>query len=208
MINFAVIGGGWRSEFYIRIANALPHLFKIGGIYLRNEQKQKEFKQKYNIPIFDNLDKLLETSPEFIVSCVSKDNILDEIELLCSKGFSVLSETPAGNSAGQIEAFKNNLNPTWRIQVAEQFHLQPRNQAIKSIIESRILGDVHQVQLSCCHDYHAISLIRFFLGINNQIPIVNTLSLNDKVMRYNSRNGKLTPTEILSEQKLAVLNYV
>ncbi len=207
MINFAVIGGGWRSEFYIRIANALPHLFNINGIYLRNTQKQKEFKQKYNIPIFDNLDKLLETSPQFVISCVSKENILAEIELLCNKEFPVLSETPAGISAEQIETFKSKFSQDWKVQIAEQFHLQPRNQAIKSIIESGILGDVHQVQLSCCHDYHAISLIRFFLGIDNQIPTVNTLYLNDKVMRYNSRNGKITPTEILSEQKIAVLNY-
>ena len=83
----------------------------------------------------------------------------------------------------------------------------PRNQAYKSIIDSGLIGEIQQVQVSCCHDYHAASLIRFFLGINSQIPEKTTITLNDNLIRYNSREGIIDPQPVTSEQKITVLNF-
>ena len=38
MINFVIIGAGWRSEFYLRIAKALPEVFNVSAIYIRNKE--------------------------------------------------------------------------------------------------------------------------------------------------------------------------
>jgi len=208
MISFAVIGGGWRSEFYIRVANALPHLFNITGIYLRNEKTQAEFSNKYSIKIFDNLEKMLETKPDFVVSCVNKSNILNEIDLLYRKGVPVLSETPAGISREQISVFKQKLNKDYKVQVAEQFHLMPTNKAIKKVINSGILGEVNYVSLSCCHDYHAISLMKFFLDIKeDEAPTVQSFTLSDNIIRYNGRYGNIEPQKITTEQKIALIKW-
>jgi len=118
MVNFGIIGAGWRSEFYLRIANLVPEKFSVCGIYIRNPEKRKEFSEKYSVNIFDNLDDLLATEFDFIVSCVSKENILTTAEMLSQKGIYVLTETPiTDNITGE------------KVQVAEQFHLMPRNQA-------------------------------------------------------------------------------
>lgn len=207
MINFGIIGAGWRSEFYIRIAQLMPDKFKATGIYIRNTEKAREFSEKYTVKIFTKLDDLLKTNSDFFVSCVNKYSICNEIELLCNMGNAVLSETPIGTSISQIENFKKRIKPEWRIQVSEQYHFLPRNQAFKAIIDSGILGKVHQVQLSCCHDYHAISLIRYFLELNDEMPKITTVTLNDTVTRYNSRTGLTIPAEINSQQKIAILNY-
>ena len=196
MIKYGIIGAGWRSEFYLRIANLLPDVFCASGIYIRNAAKRKEFSEKYNVVIFDNLEDLLKCDFDFIVSCVNKDSIAGTAQMLSDKGVFVLTETPV-----TVE----NLNG--KIQVAEQFHLMPRNQAYKKIIESGILGEVHQVQLSCCHDYHAASLIRYFLNINDEIPQKNTIFLGDKVFRYNSRGGYMEPVLVNSEQKITVFDF-
>lgn len=197
MIKYAVIGAGWRSEFYIRIALLLPKKFQISGIYIRNPQKKAEFKEKYNIKITDSLDELLKTDFDFIVSCVNKDNICEMIKTLSDKNIPVLSETPVSD-----KTLKG------KIQVAEQFHLMPRNQAYKKIIESGILGDLTQVRLSCCHDYHAVSLIRFFLETGFEIPETETFSLADSVTRYNGRYGLLSSPEIVdSEEKIKIFKF-
>ena len=47
MIRYGIIGAGWRSEFYLRIAELLPKEFSLSGIYIRNSEKQKEFADKY-----------------------------------------------------------------------------------------------------------------------------------------------------------------
>ena len=196
MIKFGIIGAGWRSEFYLRIAMLVPDVFSVSGIYIRNPDKREEFKKKYNVSIFGTLDELLKTDFDFIVSCVNKDSICQTAGLLSGKGIPVLTETPVSTDG-----------LTGKIQVAEQFHLMPRNQAYKSIIDSGLIGEVQQVQVSCCHDYHAASLIRFFLEITDQIPEKTTITLKDNLIRYNSRAGIIDPTPVSSQQKITVFNF-
>ena len=40
MIKFGIIGAGWRSEFYLRIAMLVPEIFSVSGIYIRNPEKR------------------------------------------------------------------------------------------------------------------------------------------------------------------------
>lgn len=208
MIKYGIVGAGWRSEFYLRIANLLPDTFKVSGIYIRNPEKQVEFAEKYNVKIVTSLDELLNTDFDFIVSCVNKAGICDTVRELANKNIPVLTETPIGTSVSEIDDFLAEIKPEWRVQVAEQFHFMPRNAAIKSIIESSILGEITQVQLSCCHDYHAASLIKFFLGTGDEMPETSSFTLPDSVNRYNSRAGLLNePETVTSEEKFVVLRF-
>ena len=196
MIKYGIIGAGWRSEFYIRIAKLMPETFSVSGIFIRNPEKRKVFSKKYNVKIFETLEDLLKTDFDFIVSCVSKDNIVSTAQSLSEKGIPVLTETPVTTD-----------KLSGKIQVAEQYHFMPRNQAYKKIIDSGILGEVHHVQLSCCHDYHAASLIKFFLQTGDKIPKTTTLKLPDRVTRYNSRSRFFTPLEVDSEQVITILDF-
>lgn len=208
MIKYGLVGAGWRSEFYLRIADLLPDTFKVSGIYIRNRQKREEFSKKYNVPIFDTLEKLLQTDYDFIVSCVNKAGICDTVRELAGKNIPLLTETPIGTSNKEIDDFLVEIKPDWRVQVAEQFHFQPRNVAIKRVIESGILGEITQVQLSCCHDYHAASLIRFFLDTGDEMPETSSFTLPDTVTRYNSRGGLLKePQTVTAEEKFVVLRF-
>lgn len=208
MIKYGIIGAGWRSEFYLRIAALMPDIFKVSGIYIRNKQKQEEISEKYSVPIFDTLEQLLEADYDFIVSCVNKAGICDTVRELASKNIPMLTETPIGTSNREIDAFLGEIKPDWRVQVAEQFHFQPRNAAIKNVIESGILGEITQVQLSCCHDYHAASLIRFFLVTGDEMPEGFSFNLPDTVTRYNSRSGLLKePKTVTSDEKFVVLKF-
>ncbi|MBO4432499.1 MAG: Gfo/Idh/MocA family oxidoreductase [Clostridia bacterium] len=196
MVNYGIIGAGWRSEFYLRISALCPEHFNVCGVFIRNPQKREEFSKKYSVPIFDSLDGLLKTDFDFLVSCVSKEQINETAQTLASKGIPVLTETPV--SAAGLEG---------KIQVAEQFHFMPRNQAYKTTIDSGILGEVNEVQLSCCHDYHAASLIRFFLNLVDEKPTKTEIKLTDKLNRYNSRAGLISPTLVNAEQKIVVLDF-
>ena len=208
MIKYGIIGAGWRSEFYLRIAALMPDTFKVSGIYIRNKQKREEFAEKYNVKILTSLEELLKTDFDFIVSCVNKAEICNTVRELAGKNIPLLTETPIGTSNKEIDDFLAEIKPDWRVQVAEQFHFQPRNAAIKSVIESGILGEIKQVQLSCCHDYHAARLIRFFLDTRDQMPEVSSFTLPDSVTRYNSRRGLLEEPQIVTaEEKIVILRF-
>ena len=49
MIKFGIIGAGWRSKFYLRIAMLVPEIFSVSGIYIRNPEKRIEFSKKYDV---------------------------------------------------------------------------------------------------------------------------------------------------------------
>lgn len=38
---FGIVGGGWRTEFYLKIAMALPERFEICGLVVRDVDKGK-----------------------------------------------------------------------------------------------------------------------------------------------------------------------
>ncbi|MBO5199850.1 MAG: Gfo/Idh/MocA family oxidoreductase [Clostridia bacterium] len=207
MIRFGLIGGGWRSEFYIRISAALPELFTLTGVYLRNPDTMRRFEKKYpHIPLFGSLSPLLDTKPDFLVLAVSKAEGSEEIIRLADMGLALLAETPAGNTVEATEALLAAEKPFWRVQVAEQFHLMPRFRAIKSIIDEGKIGEVTHVTLSCCHDYHAVSLLRYLLDATG-LPEVSGITLTDRLTRHSGRYGDIPPEEAECERKTALLHW-
>ena len=46
-VRFAVVGSGWRSFFYIRIAKALPEIFELTALLCRSREKADRFRREY-----------------------------------------------------------------------------------------------------------------------------------------------------------------
>ena len=80
MIKYGIIGAGWRSELYLRIAALMPDTFKVSGIYIRNKQKREEFSQKYNVKILASLEELLKTKGIEDINRIKFENEDGEIE--------------------------------------------------------------------------------------------------------------------------------
>ncbi len=207
MITYGVVGAGWRAEFYIRLASLLPDRFSLAGVVVRNPETRKKYAAA-PFPVFEDADSLLARRPDFVVSAVNKASMADVSASLAEKGAAVLMETPLGVSAEDQERFFARLRPSFRIQVAEQYRFQPRFAAAKALLDEGILGDVRQVYLSACHDYHAVSLARFFLHTGSEIPAVDVFYLDDPVVRYAGREGML-PEPCLNDgkSKLCLLRF-
>ncbi|MBR5867919.1 MAG: Gfo/Idh/MocA family oxidoreductase [Clostridia bacterium] len=206
MIRFAIIGGGWRSEFYMRIASLLPGEFAVSGVYVRNGEKRADLARRYPFPFVESLEELLNDSYDFVVSCVSKGSICDMVRTLGERGIPLLTETPVGVTREEAMSM-TECDPAWRVQVAEQFHLAPRYSAIKAVIDSGLLGEVHQVYLSACHDYHGVSLLRFLLGVGDTVPEILNIPLSDPVVRYRGRAGEVEETSVIPEERLTIYRF-
>ncbi len=207
MIRDGVVGAGWRAEFYLRIAALVPEKFEVTGIFVRNPDARHKIADTYSVKVCESLDELLDTGCDFVVSCVGSKSILDMAATLAEHGMPVLTETPAGTDLDMIRAMREKLQPDWKIQVAEQFHLQPRHSALQAVVDSGILGEVHHLQLSTCHGYHAVSLIRKYLHTGDRMPDIQKVILPDISMRYNSRQGISEPTPTDMPQTIATLTF-
>ena len=183
MINFIVIGCGWRAEFYLRIAQALPEIFNISAICIRNSERANYIRKHFNVNVVNKLDDALKTPFDFIVNCINKDDISDLSVELADRGYFVLAETPVTKPQSGAHNYDN-------IQIAEQFHLKGTYQAIKKIINSGIIEKVNYINLSVCHDYHAMSLMRFFLDDYEKPKLLGEYKIDDNMIRTNGREGE------------------
>lgn len=126
---------------------------------------------------------------------------------LASKGIPILSETPpAPDLPGLIQL--NKLTPGAKIQVAEQYHLQPMHAARIAIVDSGKLGKISHVQVSFSQGYHAISIIRKLLNIKFQNAEINAFKVTSPFIAGPGRNGlSKQETQLDSLQKIALLDF-
>lgn len=189
MTEFIIIGGGWRAEFYLRIAKALPDLFRVSAICVRNKERAEYISEKFDVKVVSTIEDALKSHFDFIVNCINKDDISDLSAALADRGYYVLAETPVTKPQDKNHNYD-------KIQVAEQFHLKGTFCALKEIILSGIIGDVVHINMSVAHDYHAMSLIRFLLDDYEVPKLLGNFSLNDKMLESNGRCGVLTHKEV------------
>jgi predicted dehydrogenase len=65
MIRFGVVGSGWRTRFFLRVAQARPDLFKVAGVVYRDVEQGRLWAPPYEIPLYSSLDDLLSQKPMF-----------------------------------------------------------------------------------------------------------------------------------------------
>ena len=58
-VKYAVIGSGWRAEFYIRIAKAVPEKFDLTAVLIRDEEKGRKFSEKFGVKVVNTVDTLM-----------------------------------------------------------------------------------------------------------------------------------------------------
>ena len=72
MTKIAIIGAGWRSEFFIRIAQLMPEKFEIVGVVARKEDVQSTLAEKYGVLTFSSTSELIsQTKPDYAISSLS-----------------------------------------------------------------------------------------------------------------------------------------
>lgn len=209
VIEFGIIGAGWRTEFFSRIVKALPERFHISGIMVRDENKGKAFEDKWRIRTCTSMDKLLAIgNPSFIIVSVPWATAPVMTRELVKRGMPVLSETPPAPDLEGLKELYGLVEKGARIQVAEQYHLQPLHAARIAVAASGKLGEISQVQTSVCHGYHAVSLIRKFLGVKFEKATISARVFDSPLISGPDRNGVISEeVTVSSKQVIAFVDF-
>jgi predicted dehydrogenase len=190
MIPFAVIGAGWRTEFFLRIARACPQQFRAVGVLARDLDKAAYVERDFGVALFDDLELMLqEAKPLFVVTSVSWGANPDFIKRLAALKVPVLSETPPATSVDEMLELWSLAEAGAKIQVAEQYHLQPQHAARLAFAASGKMGTVTQAQVAIAHGYHGISLMRRFLGVDCQSARISAYGFSAPMMQGPGRDG-------------------
>ena len=202
-IRYAVVGNGWRAMFFVRAALNLPERFELTGVWCRSEEKAKAFEAAHGVKAFWDLDALLETKPQFVVSCLTKAAMPGMTMELLRRGVPVLSETPLATDEGTLCAMRDLQKQTGTpLEMAEQYFLYPNHQARRALIEKGVIGDVWNVWMSMMHDYHGISMLRAYLGEESGPVTIRARKLTTPIVHTGGRPGLVAGGEIENEYRV------
>lgn len=208
MIRFGVVGTGWRTKFFLRIAHARPDLFEVVGVVTRNIEQATQWMQPYPVPLFDSLDQLLAQKPLYVVTSLPRSVNPKVITELVDNNVPVLSETPPAGSIEEMEALVKLVQNGAKIAVAEQYHLQPHHEARINFVNSGKMGNISQAQVSVAHGYHGISLIRRLLGIMYEGATISARQFVSPVIHGLERYGLPDKEEMIdSTQTIAQFDF-
>ena len=191
--HFIIVGSGWRSLYYVRVAKALPDIFQLDAMLCRTKEKADKMAEELSINTTTSIQECVDYKPDFAVIAVNKSSGCEIAMEWMDRGITVLSETPAALSVEQLKKLYEYYNAGKKQVVAEQYRNYPSNKAAIRLIKSGILGDVSCMNISLAHEYHGFSLIRAYLGITAgdnynvsakiyEFPTTQTLTRYDKYM--------------------------
>ena len=164
MISYLIVGSGYRAEYFGRIARTYPDLFR--AMYLcRSEEKAALMKAHTGAEAAVSLEKCLSFQPDFIVVAVDRGHVADVTEEWLNRGFPVLAETPAGDTADKLCRLWEWSKKGAKIVCAEQYHRYPILHAGLEAVSRGLIGTPSSAYISLLHDYHAASLLRLALQI-------------------------------------------
>ena len=207
-ITFAVVGGGWRSEFFLRIAEALPDRFNVSAIFSRTEASRAKLAGNWKVPVVDSIDAVIKSKPDFVVVSVPRVVCPDLILELARREMPVLAETPPAEQIEDMTRLWRSLPQGARVQVAEQYPFQPLTMARLAVVASGRLGTVTQAQVSAAHDYHGTVLIRRYLGVHFEPALIEAYEFTSPITQGRGREPGPTEEKIVaSRQVIARLQF-
>lgn len=187
---FIVIGYGWRTDFFYRLAEMVPDRFEVTAGVLRTEERARQVAQEKGVFATASLEEALKTQPDFAVLCVPRAIVKDYLVTLMKAGMPVLCETPPAKDVQELEElWKEKEKYNGKVQVVEQYFLQPLYAGLLDIVGHGYLGEVSNVTLSCLHGYHAVSMFRQLLGIGFENCRIQGQRFRFDVTATNSRTG-------------------
>lgn len=189
-IRFGVMGSGWRTLFYLRVARARPDLFEVVGVVSRTSDRAAAVNKEWAVPGLTSVDALLAAKPEFVVTSVPWEVNPGLLRTLAEQGMPALSETPPAPDLESLLALDTELTRlNANVQVAEEYHLRPQHAAQLAYVAGGRLGAITHVQVSIGHGYHGLSLIRRFLGLKGEACRIVGRTFRAPIVAGGGRSG-------------------
>ncbi|MCU1441274.1 MAG: gfo/Idh/MocA family oxidoreductase [Rhodoglobus sp.] len=187
---FAIVGHGWRADFYLRIARQVPDQFVCVGAVTRTEERGRALEERWGIPTYRSIDELLlHQSVDVVVVSIPRTEAPDVIRDLVDRGVRVLSETPPAPSVDSLRDLWADVGDSGLVHVAEQNPFLPYFTALQRIVDDGALGEVTSAAMSFTHNYHAMSVLRRLLGIGGEPLRILATTTNEPILDSSDWRG-------------------
>lgn len=184
-------GTGWRAGFYHRIAEKIPELLTITGVYSHREG------------YIQNLEEALRAEHDCVIVSTSKEQFFPLMKELKERGERVFSETTFLNLTDDEQDVLMGMDG----YAAEQYPYTPLYGSIISSLHW--IGPVSQIRLSGLHNHHAAAIARKVLFLGVAMPDeISSADFPYRILKTASRDGLCNGTEMEEcTRKLRILRF-
>ena len=201
-MKIGLIGNGWRTRGYLRILRQVPERFQLSGVLFRNAQKAAAFGRDNPGLAYTDLEQFLCQPHDMVMILLPREVLLPYMEAVLKAGFPLLVETPPGNGLeGLCQVWQLQQTYRAKIQVAEQYFLQPYHQAVYALVKQGMLGEISNLRISMAHDYHGISLMRRLLSAGDQPCTIIAQQFAFPVLYHCGQEGMKTDSQTVREDR-------
>lgn len=186
---FAVVGSGWRAEFFVRMARLLPDRFECVAVVSRDPERGASVERQWGVPTVRAIADLPASSPELVVTATPWPVTPGAVVELVGLGLPVLAETPPAPDAAGLRALWAAVGTSGLVQVAEHSPYLPAHQARIAAVRAGVIGEPTSVQISSTHLYHAVGLIRRLLGVGLGAVVVRSSQFAAPLVDPMTRDG-------------------
>jgi predicted dehydrogenase len=194
-IRFGVVGSGWRAEFFLRAARAMPDRFRCVGVVTRTAERGAEVTAAWGVPTVRSVEELVTATgpttdrPELVVVSVPWPVTPEVTAELVALGIPVLAETPPAPDADGLRALWAEVGSSGLVQVAEHSPSMPAHAARIAAVDDGVIGVPTSVQISSTHLYHAVGLVRRLLRTGRDEVTVRATTFTAPLLEPRGRDG-------------------
>lgn len=189
-IKIGFIGAGWRAHGYMRVIREPSDQMEVSGVFVRRSGRAAEMELEYPGKIYMDLEAFMNAGHDFVFVLVPREYALSYLEKLAQKKIPVLVETPPANGVEELKlCYELKEKYDAKIQVAEQYFLQPYHCAVLKLIEEGRFGEISNMEIAMIHDYHGLSIMRKALGITYEPCTVTAKGYKFPVLGHCDRGG-------------------
>jgi predicted dehydrogenase len=179
---FALIGGGWRAQMFLKVARELGTV-RCGGVVVPTPRRLE-------VPVFTSLDACLrELRIDFVLTATPRPATPLVITDAVNRGLPVVAETPPAPDLDGLRALWSTVGDSGVAQVAEQYPMMPSHAARAALVATGVIGTPTQVQVSSTQRYHAVALIRGLLAAGRRSVSIRATRFTAPLISPLSRIG-------------------
>lgn len=200
-MKYLIVGSGYRSEYFARIAMKHRDLFR--AMFLcRSEEKAAAVSARTGVPATTRPEEGLAFRPDFIVVAVDRAHTAAVAIEWIGRGYPVVTETPVGATREELDAlWALSCGQGAKIVCCEQYHRYPILANGLSEVQAGRIGRPVSAYLSLAHDYHGFSLIRRMLGVQGEDFTLRGARVSSQVAATDSRYGAILDGSLAKEER-------
>lgn len=199
-----IVGGGWRAEYFLRVASLLPERFTVARVLVRSESSAARVEARWAVRATTSLTAFARETYDFVIVSTPRESAGELTLHLVRAGAAVLTETPPAVDLAQlVDLYKRVAGAP--VQVAEQYGFQPHHAARLAVVRSGLIGTPSSARSTVAHGYHGVSLLRLALGVGFEPVTVSAQRYPDPVLSLAGREGWDAHPQIVANDRVTAL---